>query len=301
MRPSHPLVALALLAAVLAVPAPVLACGSRYSERANIRACFANQKTLAGAVEMWNLDKNVRVADLDPGLLAALKAEGYLQSIPNDPGFGAGTSDRYVLLPEGLDGIACLAHGLIRGDQALSARAQLEARGVRDPALLARAGTTPVQYLHAPPLWRRVTVGLVELLVFVTMALFGMPFFVLPFPLALPLACGLLFLAARLVPVVLRGVASGVGRLLGLVPPPETSWTAPGVGAELAHARCPVCADGFTTSARLVACCPRCRTPHHEDCQQYLGGCGVFGCAPVSPDGLRAAAAERQAKSRAVQ
>ena len=43
--------------------------------RANLRACIANQRTLTGAVEMYNLDKNVQVRVLDSDELAH---SGYL-------------------------------------------------------------------------------------------------------------------------------------------------------------------------------------------------------------------------------
>lgn len=43
--------------------------------RANLRACMANQKTLAGAVEMYNLDKNTRLEKLDA---RELSRQGYL-------------------------------------------------------------------------------------------------------------------------------------------------------------------------------------------------------------------------------
>ena len=39
---------------------------------------------------------------------------------------------------------------------------------------------------------------------------------------------------------------------------------------------CPVCA---TAVVEEVDVCSRCRTPHHKDCWDYLGGCAVFGCA----------------------
>lgn len=79
--------------------------------RSNVRACFANQKTLAGAIEMYNLDFNTDFqGDLDD-LLPELVQNGYLQSEPRDPG-GRG---RYFLDPESGNGIACTVHGSIHG------------------------------------------------------------------------------------------------------------------------------------------------------------------------------------------
>lgn len=85
-------------------------------QRANRRACFANQKTLAGATEMYNLDNNTDVKELTPKLLESLKSEGYLRSIPQDPGKGEGSSDHYYLLQGKKDVIACKVHGSISGD-----------------------------------------------------------------------------------------------------------------------------------------------------------------------------------------
>jgi hypothetical protein len=38
---------------------------------------------------------------------------------------------------------------------------------------------------------------------------------------------------------------------------------------------CPVCGHAVE-SART---CPQCRTPHHEECWKYMGGCAIFACA----------------------
>lgn len=154
-------------------------------ERSNGRACFANQKTLIGAIEMFNLDKNVKV---EPALLAVrgqplaalsappagvevsywrgrsrwapeslaeligrsekqsevsgppqavplpawlfkeLKDGGYLQSIPQDPGFGPGSEHNYWLTSTG-SGIACLNHGFIEEIGRIPAREQFRQMG----------------------------------------------------------------------------------------------------------------------------------------------------------------------------
>ncbi len=177
-------------------------------ERANFRACFANQKTIAGALEMYNLDRELTLprtlegpwrrgrnwrlgsfAAGDPGgtelpvelahwrtwvpmvappeptpgaevpeilflpeIADTLKDQGYLQSIPTDPGAPRGpggdpraTAWNYLFLSTSGEGVFCLYHGAIRGEG--SARQQLHAMGLRDPDLLARAA--PVR--HAGP------------------------------------------------------------------------------------------------------------------------------------------------------
>ena len=41
------------------------------------------------------------------------------------------------------------------------------------------------------------------------------------------------------------------------------------------NVRCPVCASAVDFDAVV---CPRCSTPHHRECWQYIGGCAIFGC-----------------------
>src|SRR5688572_7154293 len=80
--------------------------------RATSRACYANQKTLVGAVEMYNLDKKAKVTALTPAFYQALKSGGYLHTIPNDPGEGSGTSGHYELI-DSKNGVRCKVHGTI--------------------------------------------------------------------------------------------------------------------------------------------------------------------------------------------
>jgi hypothetical protein len=82
-------------------------------EGARIRGCYSNQKTLVGAIEMYNLDKNTKRAPLDAAFFAALKSGGYLQSIPDDPGQGPGSSGHYRITSAG-NGITCEIHGRIQ-------------------------------------------------------------------------------------------------------------------------------------------------------------------------------------------
>ncbi|MBI4860542.1 MAG: hypothetical protein HY815_09810 [Candidatus Riflebacteria bacterium] len=80
--------------------------------RANTRACYANQKTVAGALEMYALDKNTKLTALDSSVWFRLKSGGYLQAIPQDPGFGPGSSSNYQWTSaDGL--VRCVVHGLI--------------------------------------------------------------------------------------------------------------------------------------------------------------------------------------------
>ena len=82
-------------------------------ERANTRACFANQKTIRGAVEMYALDKNLKAPALSEGFFNKLKSGGYLRSTPQDPGQGPHTEEHYVLELGG-NGIRCTVHGPVQ-------------------------------------------------------------------------------------------------------------------------------------------------------------------------------------------
>lgn len=75
-------VAFLMLGVVFAIATPKF---SAARGRANIRACYANQKTFAGALEMYQMDHPVAVGSLEevaPGLVSG----GYLQTFPKDPG-----------------------------------------------------------------------------------------------------------------------------------------------------------------------------------------------------------------------
>lgn len=52
--------------------------------------------------------------------------------------------------------------------------------------------------------------------------------------------------------------------------------------------RCPVCNGEIATA--VAAPCPRCETPHHQECWDYVGGCAIFGCRPA-PSGRGGAVA----------
>lgn len=98
-----------ILFVLAAIATPKFA-GARH--RANTRACYANQKTIVGAIEMYNLDKKTKVTELSVAL-PALKSGGYLISVPDDPGEGRETSDHYKLTTTG-NGISCRVHGSIQ-------------------------------------------------------------------------------------------------------------------------------------------------------------------------------------------
>lgn len=89
-----------LVVAVLAVSAPAQELTHGH------RLCFGTQRSVAGAVEMYNLDSNQNVTQIPWEVLVA---QGYLQVLPEDPGQGAGSHRNYQL--DSHEGIACQVHG----------------------------------------------------------------------------------------------------------------------------------------------------------------------------------------------
>jgi hypothetical protein len=41
-------------------------------------------------------------------------------------------------------------------------------------------------------------------------------------------------------------------------------------------ATCKVCGEAISNGAVII--CASCRTPHHRDCWEYVGGCSIYGC-----------------------
>ena len=83
--------------------------------KANKRACFANQKTIAGAIEMYNLDFNTNIRQLDSAFFNRLKNEGYLQSIPYCPGNKTTSKNGSSYSIDSTGEISCESHGAVYG------------------------------------------------------------------------------------------------------------------------------------------------------------------------------------------
>ena len=85
------------------------------SGRTKQRACFANIKTLCGAIEMYELDHNIDVHEVSEELLEKLLANGYLQTPPLCPYSRNPDSWRNYRFASNGE-IFCIHHGFISLD-----------------------------------------------------------------------------------------------------------------------------------------------------------------------------------------
>lgn len=73
--------------------------------------CAQAVRTLAGAVEMYELDYNTRVERVSFNLLLQLTDYGYLQEIPEVPGHGRCDGRTYALHRKARHRVLCMVHG----------------------------------------------------------------------------------------------------------------------------------------------------------------------------------------------
>ena len=81
-------------------------------EKSNQRACYANQKTILGAIEMYNLDYGIQMVIAGEAQLITLKDNKYLQGVPKDPGCKNGDNYR----SDTVGNVWCQYHGTIDGE-----------------------------------------------------------------------------------------------------------------------------------------------------------------------------------------
>jgi competence protein ComGC len=86
-----------------------LSCRVHGSE-ADAQACTGVRKTVAGAIEMYNLDKNTRRSDLGTAFFGELQRDGYLKEMPEDPGQGSNSANHFIFIPRS-PGVGCTVHG----------------------------------------------------------------------------------------------------------------------------------------------------------------------------------------------
>ena len=108
-----PLLAIgALLAALVSIAVPNFQAAA---ERSRVRSCYDMQKQIAGAVEMYALDKNQPRRPISLDLLRALRSGGYVHDI-------VGAHDHVHAQPywktfqstPGGNGVRCAVHGSIQ-------------------------------------------------------------------------------------------------------------------------------------------------------------------------------------------
>ena len=140
---------IALIISIITIP------GFRKApERANQRACYANQKLIAGAIEMYELDSGKSYPVLDEKLFQQLVKNKYLLDTPNDPGGGDNSRLNY----HRIDGMMfCLRHGSIQGLKGTSTmppRQELIAAGISDKELIKKAA----KEFPTIPWWRKLRI-----------------------------------------------------------------------------------------------------------------------------------------------
>ncbi|MBI4863664.1 MAG: hypothetical protein HY815_25905 [Candidatus Riflebacteria bacterium] len=119
-------------------------------------ACFKAQRTLEAAVHMWTEEK--KPAPWPESVHAVTRADqaqmvkdGHLTSIVEDPVSVPPSAETYVWVagdPKLGGKLLCLVHGRFGSNE--TARAQLEAAGVRDETVLRRALAGPPPPIHNP-------------------------------------------------------------------------------------------------------------------------------------------------------
>jgi hypothetical protein len=67
-----------------------------------------------------------------------------------------------------------------------------------------------------------------------------------------------------------NGVASRMGEGVAIVA------AGPASAEDAGPSMCKVCGDPIGDAPRVQ--CATCRTPHHRDCWEFVGGCSIFGC-----------------------
>lgn len=105
------------------------------------RRCFINQRKLASAIEMFQLDNNKHLKKLDADTFKKLVKGGYLEEMLLDPGMGKDSWQHYQLTSK--QNVFCTHHGFappLKGKGA-SPKEQLIEMGEPSNELISKAST----------------------------------------------------------------------------------------------------------------------------------------------------------------
>lgn len=112
-RRGFTLVEIMIVMAIIAVLAGIAVPAFKEARRrSNQRSCYANQKTIRGALVQISLDTNTTY-ETNPLEWDMFIAEGYLRAKPDDPGQGAGSHLNYELDVDNDFTLYCKVHGPI--------------------------------------------------------------------------------------------------------------------------------------------------------------------------------------------
>jgi len=116
-RKGFTLIELMIVISIIGVLAAIAIPNFRQARfKSNQRACYANQKTILGALEMYNLDTGENLTVNNGENLDKLKNERYLQAVPMDPGCKSKGAANYN--SDAVGNVWCLMHGSIEGEAA---------------------------------------------------------------------------------------------------------------------------------------------------------------------------------------
>lgn len=113
-RAGFTLIEIMIVCAIIAVLAAIAVPHFKAArEKAHMRACYENQRKIAGAIEMYNLDLNSRISAISADFLNTLVSRQYLKTYPIDPATGDRDAYSIVTLSGDKSSVVCRFHGSV--------------------------------------------------------------------------------------------------------------------------------------------------------------------------------------------